>query len=328
VYTQGETLDIGGLVVTGTYTDGTSKQETVSLSNISGYNPNLVSQQTLTVTLNGKTATFTVTVNAGGAALQSIAITSPPTKTVYAQGETFEIGGLVVTGTYTDGTSKQEPVSASNISGYKPNLVGQQTLTFTLNGKTATFTVTVNASGAVLQSIAITSPPTKTVYTEGEAFDIGGLVVTGTYSDGTSKQETVGPSNISGYNPDTTGEQTLTVTLSGKTAYFTVTVNASVPATAVLSLRLDDPLLDELTDAIVLSKRGTPSALTLEIVGAYASYQWLLNDSDTPVSTSASYVLNAADCLLGGNSLVVEVRTPAGAYYSREITFIVNREGE
>jgi cytochrome c-type biogenesis protein CcmE len=328
VYTQGETLDIGGLVVTGTYSDGTSKQETVSLSNISGYNPNLVGQQTLTVTLNGKTASFTVTVNAGGAVLQSIAITSQPTKTVYTEGEAFEIGGLVVTGTYSDSTSKQETVSLSNVSGYNPNLVGQQTLTVTLNGKTASFTVTVNASGAVLQSIAITSPPTKTVYTEGETLEIGGLVVTGTYSDGTSKQETVGPSNVSGYNANTAGPQTQTVTLSGKTAYFTVTVNASVPATAVLSLHLDDPLLDELTDAIVLSKNGTPASLTLEIVGAYASYQWLLNDRDTPVSTSASYVLNAADCPLGANSLVVQVRTPAGAYYSREITFIVNREGE
>jgi hypothetical protein len=201
-------------------------------------------------------------------------------------------------------------------------------LTVTLKGKTATFTVTVNASGAVLQSIAITSQPAKTVYTQGEAFEIGGLVVTGTYSDGTSKQETVSLSNVSGYDPDTTGMQTLTVTLNGKTATFTVTVNASVPATAVLSVNLDDPLLDELTEAIVLSKRGTPTALTLEIVGDYASYQWLLNDRDTPVSTSASYTLNAADCLLGTNSLVVEVRTPAGAYYSREITFIVNREGE
>ncbi|MDR1127666.1 MAG: bacterial Ig-like domain-containing protein [Treponema sp.] len=68
MYELGETLNISGLVVTGTYADGTTKAETVSLSNISGYNANTVGQQTLTVTIDGKTTTFTITVN--NAALQ------------------------------------------------------------------------------------------------------------------------------------------------------------------------------------------------------------------------------------------------------------------
>jgi pyocin large subunit-like protein len=54
--------------------------------------------------------------------------------------------------------------------------------------------------GSSLQSIVITSPPTKTVYTVGEALDISGLAVTGTYSNGTTKQETVSLSNISEYD--------------------------------------------------------------------------------------------------------------------------------
>jgi hypothetical protein len=54
---------------------------------------------------------------------------------------------------------------------------------------------------------------------------MSGLVVTGTYSDGTTKMETVSESTISGYNKDATGEQTLTVTVGGKTATFPVTVS-------------------------------------------------------------------------------------------------------
>ncbi|MDR1215617.1 MAG: bacterial Ig-like domain-containing protein [Treponema sp.] len=223
VYVKGEALDISGLVVTGTYANGTTKQETVNLSDISGYDADITGTQTLTVTVGGKTATFTVTVNT--AALQSIAITSPPTKVVYSVGEALNLSGLVVTGTYADGTSKTETVGIANVSGYNANTTGQQSLTVTLNGKTATFTVTVNAGGAVLQSIAITSPPTKIVYVKGDALDISGLVVTGTYADDTSKVETVSLSNVSGYDPDTTGTQTLTVTVGGKTATFTVTVN-------------------------------------------------------------------------------------------------------
>jgi hypothetical protein len=223
VYVKGDALDISGLVVTGTYANGTTKQETVNLSNISGYDANTTDTKTLTVRVGGKTATFTVTVN--DTALQSIAITSQPTKTVYTQGEALDLSGLVVTGTYADGTSKTETVGIANVRGYNANTTGQQSLTVTLNGKTATFTVTVNAGGAVLQSIAITSPPTKTVYTPGEALNLSGLVVTGTYAGGTTKVETVGIADISGYNENTTGTQTLTVTVNGKTATFTVSVN-------------------------------------------------------------------------------------------------------
>jgi hypothetical protein len=224
--------------------------------------------------------------------LQSIAITSPPAKTVYAKDEILDIGGLVVTGTYSDGTIKRETVNLSNVSGYDATTVGQQTVTVTVNGKTATFSVTVNATGvAILQSIAITSQPTKTVYTQGEALNPGGLVVTGAYSDGTTKTEYV--YDISGYNVNTVGQQTVTVTVGDKIATFTITVK--IIAAFIVNVNLEDPI-NGIPENIVLSKSGTPASLTLAIVGTYESYEWLLNDDETPVSTSASYTLNAVDC--------------------------------
>lgn len=78
---------------------------------------------------------------------------------------------------------------------------------------------------ATLVSIAITTPPTKIVYTVGEALDITGMVVTGTYSDDFTKVESVTADNVTGFSSDTAGEKTCTVTVSGKTATFTVTVN-------------------------------------------------------------------------------------------------------
>jgi hypothetical protein len=256
--------------------------------------------------------------------LLRITITSPPTKTVYELGEALSISGLVVTGTYADGTTKTETVSLDNISGYNADATGTQTLTVTVGEKTATFTVTVNASesDAVLQSIAVTNPPTKTVYELSEPLDISGLAVTGTYSDGTTKTETVSLADISGYNADATGTQTLTVTVGGKTATFTVTIK--IIAAFIVNMNLEDPI-NGIPENIVLSKTGTPASLILAIIGDYESYQWLLNDDETPVSTSASYTLNAADCRLGPNFLMVEVGTNNGAYYAREITFTVNK---
>lgn len=78
---------------------------------------------------------------------------------------------------------------------------------------------------ATLVSIAITTLPTKRVYTVGGALDITGMVVTGTYSDDSTKVESVTADNVTGFSSDTAGEKTCTVTVRGKTATFTVTVN-------------------------------------------------------------------------------------------------------
>jgi hypothetical protein len=296
VYTIGEALDLTGLIVTGTYSDGTTRAETVSASDVSGYNTNATGTQTLTVTVGAKTATFTVTVNpvlAEGAVLQSIAVTTQPVKTVYTAGEALKLDGLIVTGTYSDGTTRAETWSASDVSGYNTNTTGSQTLTVTVGGKTATFTVTVNApvvEEAVLQSIAVTSPPAKTVYTAGEPLALDGLIVTGTYSDGTTRAETWGASDVSGYNTNTAGTQILTVTVGGKTATFTVAViptltgTVSINGTAVVGQTLTAN-----TDA--LGGSGT------------LSYQWKRGNVSIGAN-SQTYTLTAADV---GSAITVMV---------------------
>jgi hypothetical protein len=75
-----------------------------------------------------------------------------------------------------------------------------------------------------LSSIAITAPD-KTIYAVGDSLDITGLAVTGTYSDGSKKTETIGVSNVSGFDSTTTGKKVLTVTVGGKTATFEITVS-------------------------------------------------------------------------------------------------------
>ena len=63
-YTQGEELDLSGLTVTAVYSDGSKAELTAADYTVSGYDPNALGEQTITVTSGEKTATFTVTVNA------------------------------------------------------------------------------------------------------------------------------------------------------------------------------------------------------------------------------------------------------------------------
>ena len=89
-----------------------------------------------------------------------------------------------------------------------------------------------------LQSISIASPPTRTTYTVGDAFNSAGLVVTGTYDDDSivtvtsgytvtwdtdNKPLATGNTAITA----TAGAKTATVTWHGKSEYFLVNVNAA-----------------------------------------------------------------------------------------------------
>ncbi|NOU98898.1 discoidin domain-containing protein [Paenibacillus planticolens] len=94
-------------------------------------------------------------------------------------------------------------------------------------------------SGAKLQSIAITTLPTKLNYLLGEKLMLEGLVVTGTYSDGTTKVENVTVDNITGYDNSTLkAEQQLTVAIGSKTTSFNVNTLNEVPGSAIVPGRI------------------------------------------------------------------------------------------
>jgi len=78
--------------------------------------------------------------------LESISITTPATKLVYNVGEVLDITGLVVTGTYSDGSTKEEAIIVSDISGFDSSVFATgQVLTITIDEKTTTYTVDIIA---------------------------------------------------------------------------------------------------------------------------------------------------------------------------------------
>ena len=64
VYTKGEALDVTGAQIELTYSNGKTEIKDVTAEMVSGYDANKAGEQTLTVTYEGKKATFQVTVNA------------------------------------------------------------------------------------------------------------------------------------------------------------------------------------------------------------------------------------------------------------------------
>lgn len=83
-----------------------------------------------------------VTIEQKPISLESISIKSMP-KTEYIQGEPLDITGLVVEGTYSDGTKKVIDNNSLNLTGFETNKLGQQTITIKFNNKTTTYIITV-----------------------------------------------------------------------------------------------------------------------------------------------------------------------------------------
>lgn len=154
--------------------------------------------------------------------LTGIEITTKPTKTEYVVGQNLDLTGMVVTGNYNNGTTATVPITEANISGFDSSKIGSQTVTVTVDGQTATFTVNVIAKAVT--GIAITTPPTKTAYVEGQNFEMAGMVVTATYNDGTTAV-------VTGYTVDPSeslvkGNTKVTLSYERKTTFQSITVAA------------------------------------------------------------------------------------------------------
>ena len=218
-YYQGEALDSTGLTLTATYNNG--KMETVTTGfTCSALDSSSAGQKTITVTYQGLTTTFTVTVVAVN--LVSVAVKTMPNKVSYFTGEAFDQTGLTLTATYNNG--KTETI-ASGISctGFNSATAGQKTITASYGGKSTTFTVEVKAIVPV--SISVKKAPNKTEYFVGDSYDGTGLVVNVVYNNGTNKDITTG-FTTSGFSSANAGKNTVTVNYEGLKATFDVTIKA------------------------------------------------------------------------------------------------------
>ena len=92
--------------------------------------------------------------------LKSISLTSP-TKTEYIIGESIDRTGMVVTGTYGDGSTAK--INKYEISGFATDIVGEKTVTVSVNNLSATYKINVKTN-----KYSITYKSDSAVYTKVE----------------------------------------------------------------------------------------------------------------------------------------------------------------
>lgn len=163
------------------------------------YNINMPAYTVSVGTLTGGTITASPTSARAGAL---VTLTISPETNMQLKTGTLKYNGIDITGT-----------------------------SFTMPANDVTITAEFEAIPVTLSSIAVTTDPDKMTYNQGEALSLTGMVVTATYSDG-STNDVTGYTTTPAANTtlDTAGTVPVTVTYTEdtieKTTTFDVTVNA------------------------------------------------------------------------------------------------------
>ena len=257
----------------------------------------------------------TVTLEANTPKVLSAITLSGEYPTTFHQGDEFSHEGMTVTAEYEGGKTADVTASAT-FSGYDMDNTGVQTVTvsYTENEvtKTATYEITVNAP-ATLTSISL-SGTYPTVFQQGDAFSSEGIVVTANYDDNTTSDVT-DEAAFSGYDMNTIGEQTVTVTFEDKTASYGITVvekKGTEDNPYTVAEAIEATPASGTSDKVYI--QGIVSAFyNTSIVGDGSNYRYYISDDGTTENQLLVYkgkglnneAFSSADDLKIGDEVVI-----------------------
>ena len=215
-YKYGESLDLTGGTLE--FKEGNETQIiNITQDMITGYNSKEIGNQTLTVTYQGLTQEFIVNVKDYIAKLEI----EKPKKIDYEYGENLDLtGGKLSIITASGKVDEKIDMTLAMVSGYDKIKEGIQTITVEYKGLQGEFQVSVKDK---IKAIALNNEPNKINYKNGEAIDITGATINIVKSSGI-KTIPVTYDMISGYNPQNSGLQVVTVTYEGFKTKFLVSV--------------------------------------------------------------------------------------------------------
>ena len=249
--------------------------------------------------------------------LQGITITTAPTKTEYYEGETFDKTGMVVKAQWDSGddTVVEDYTFAPNA----PLTTADTKITVTYGDQTAEQPITVRKVEPI--GIAITTPPTKTHYQEGEGFDAAGMKVELSFSDGTKNDVTaqcdfpdgalvagttkITVSYIAEGGAVFTAEQSITVTALATSSSTSSGSTSSADTSSSSSSSTSSTASSEIS-SVVSNGSGAVSAVSSQPQGteSSASSQQTVESTDNPKTGDTAQVLLWAMVLLLGTGVL------------------------
>lgn len=217
-YFEGENFDKTGMVVTAYYNSKTKPSAVLDSSSYSITNgTNLQEGQTsVTITYEDKSINQIISVEKNR--VTELKITTPPIKTEYKEGQSFDKTGMVVEATRKNGST--EKVTNYTIEDGNNLKLDQTKVTISYEDKTVEQEITIIPNPLV--EIRVDKAPNKTNYVVGQNFDKTGMVITGIYQDETTVE--ILDYTIENCNNLAKEQTSVTISYLGKTATQDITV--------------------------------------------------------------------------------------------------------
>lgn len=217
-FTGSNDIDVTGGKVKLVYSNGTSEEIDMTSDMCSKVDLSTAGTKTVTVTYQGKTATFKVYVVDKTA--QSLELNGVTGKSV-TEGMKLDVTGMTAVIRYDDGSSKTVDITEDMLT-YSTNKTGQATVRVSVEGLTKEFTINVVAKKAV--SVKLSGTDNKSVV-EGMKLDLTGINAEVTYDNGTKEAVKVTEDMVT-YNTDKVGSSEAAVKIGDITEKFVFTVVA------------------------------------------------------------------------------------------------------
>lgn len=163
---------------------------------------------------------------APAANLTSIAVSGTPTKTTYFDGEPFDPTGLVVTGTYDDGTQKE--ITDGIVWVKDPEILKLGTTSVDVMASVGNITSDIyTVKGITVKKkvtlIGIEANGTPAEFWKGDKFNHDGITITAYWSDN-SESDVTEQCQFTGPDMTTAGKKTVTVTYENKECTYEIEV--------------------------------------------------------------------------------------------------------
>lgn len=234
-YVSGQELDLTGMEITLTLSDGIVKvleADKYVTEPANGTKLYAGADTKITVTYthdDGQVYTIELPLNVTGKEIVSLFISKMPDKLAYTEGEAFDPTGLIVRAYYNDNTTEEITNYIYSTAPFVCNTNETRVISFEISVSTHKQYITVTVEPKVIAKIEIGSAPDKIVYRIGETFDPTGMTVNATYADGSVVSVPLSECTIlpAGYiTADTT---TVTVVFRGKEATMNISVDGNLP---------------------------------------------------------------------------------------------------
>ena len=187
---------------------------------------------------------------------------------------------------------------------------------------TKTDTITFTVEKTTLSSIEITTGAATTTFEAGDTFDASGIVLSATYSNGTT-ESSLSPTSVSNPDMSTAGTKTVTVTYTDDygtaTATYTITVTAKPEASFTLTYAGPSSGSD-----VSIALSGT--SLTATAPATTGSYTWTWYvDLEVQSSTSNTLYVSSLSAQTVPYAIVVTATDSAsGVTYTAQYELTVN----